>query len=106
LRNLQVAILNTPKPSSEGFSRRLSYPVPFAAADALVQGEGGRLKFHYAVIEVAAIAAPGSAEPRASDDAEDAMWVPASQIRQVPNLTRSCARFVEEALQRFDLTPR
>jgi hypothetical protein len=55
---------------------------------------------------VAAIAAPDSAEPRASDDVDGVQWVPASQIRQVPNLTRSCARFVEEALQRFDLAPR
>ncbi len=55
------------------------------------------------LLQVAAIAAPGSAEPQASDDVDAVRWVPASQVRGVANLTRSCARFVEEALLRFDL---
>jgi hypothetical protein len=49
---LQVTILNCPEPASEGISRGLSYPVPFAAVDAMMAGDDGRLKYHYAVIDV------------------------------------------------------
>jgi hypothetical protein len=38
--------------SSEGFSKSLQQPTPFAAVDSINPDETGRLKFHYVVVEV------------------------------------------------------
>jgi 8-oxo-dGTP pyrophosphatase MutT (NUDIX family) len=41
-----------PADDSEGFSKGLRRPTAFAAVDSIVRGEGGRVKFHYVVVEV------------------------------------------------------
>ncbi|GFH27733.1 ADP-ribose pyrophosphatase [Haematococcus lacustris] len=70
----------------EGFSQDLVQPTAFAAVDSLVRGPSGDIRFHYAIIEVAALVARRShhTPPRALDDADAAMWFPAQQLRQLP----------------------
>jgi hypothetical protein len=38
-----------------------------------------------------------------SDDVDGLRWARVSALRALPGLTRSCARFAEEALRRFGL---
>ncbi|KAL6757358.1 NUDIX hydrolase domain-like protein [Haematococcus lacustris] len=92
----------------EGFSQDLVQPTAFAAVDSLVRGPSGDIRFHYAIIEVAALVARRShhTPPRALDDADAAMWFPAQQLRQLPDLTPMCARITEEALLRFPVVSR
>lgn len=40
--------------SSEGFSKSLQQPTPFAAVDSINPDDTGRLKFHYVVVEASA----------------------------------------------------
>ncbi|WIA31147.1 hypothetical protein OEZ86_001160 [Tetradesmus obliquus] len=89
--------------SSEGFSKSLQQPTPFAAVDSINPDDTGRLKFHYVVVEATAMAADPQAQPVASDDVDAVQWLEVHKLRSLDNLTRNCARLAEEACERFDL---
>eukprot|EP00201_Polytomella_parva_P017697 CAMPEP_0175054412 /NCGR_PEP_ID=MMETSP0052_2-20121109/9492_1 /TAXON_ID=51329 ORGANISM="Polytomella parva, Strain SAG 63-3" /NCGR_SAMPLE_ID=MMETSP0052_2 /ASSEMBLY_ACC=CAM_ASM_000194 /LENGTH=152 /DNA_ID=CAMNT_0016319107 /DNA_START=140 /DNA_END=595 /DNA_ORIENTATION=+ len=60
--------------SEEGFSDRLSFPTPFAACDCITKDRNGKLEFHYAVIEVAAVAEDPNKPLQPQDDVDEATW--------------------------------
>ncbi|PNW80936.1 hypothetical protein CHLRE_07g336000v5 [Chlamydomonas reinhardtii] len=76
-------------------------PIPFAAVDVIRKEPGGGIKFHYAVIEVAAVCSDPAAAPVPGDDADGAIWVPLSKMRGMPDLTVRCDEMAEEAHRRF-----
>ncbi|GLI62934.1 hypothetical protein VaNZ11_005786 [Volvox africanus] len=76
-------------------------PIPFAAVDVISRDADGRIQFHYAVIEVAALCSGPDAVPISGDDADGVQWVPVSRLRHMPDLTVRCDEMVEEALRRF-----
>ena len=66
-------------------SAMLDVPTPFAAADVIVrEGDGNRVAFHYAIVEVAARVEDPHAPPVAADDVDDARWVPVDQLDSFP----------------------
>ncbi|PNH09770.1 hypothetical protein TSOC_003579 [Tetrabaena socialis] len=79
----------------------LSRPTPFAAVDVLRRDADGAIRFHYAVIEVAAVCADSSLEPVPGDDADGAQWVRISTLRGMQDLTVKCDEMAEEAARRF-----
>jgi len=87
--------------SEEGFSDRLSFPTPFAACDCITKDRNGKLEFHYAVIEVAAVAEDPNKPLQPQDDVDEATWMEVKELRSLKNLTDSCAKFAEEAVKRF-----
>eukprot|EP00879_Flechtneria_rotunda_P009683 GHRR01010132.1.p1 GENE.GHRR01010132.1~~GHRR01010132.1.p1 ORF type:complete len:115 (+),score=44.88 GHRR01010132.1:612-956(+) len=99
-----VKIRSNTDMSSEGFSSTLQHPTPFAAVDSISRDGTGRFKFHYVVVEVAAMAAEPDGEPVANDDVNAVQWLDVNKLRGLNNLTRSCARLAEEARHRFDLS--
>ncbi|GIL77566.1 hypothetical protein Vretifemale_7108 [Volvox reticuliferus] len=76
-------------------------PIPFAAVDVMSRDADGRIQFHYAVIEVAALSFEPDAVPIPGDDADGAQWVPVSRLRHMSDLTVRCDEMAEEALRRF-----
>jgi 8-oxo-dGTP pyrophosphatase MutT (NUDIX family) len=91
---------------------RLDRPVPFAVVDSIVydDNEGGdkeqpsqprRPQFHFAIVEVAAVAEDGDAPLVPSDDADDARWFYLDELRSLEGLTRGCAALAEQAARRF-----
>eukprot|EP00877_Chromochloris_zofingiensis_P009648 jgi/Chrzof1/4937/Cz15g05080.t1 len=86
------------------FSVTLQQPTAFAAVDSIVRDDKGRIKYHYAIIEVAALCLDPTATPVAADDVDDVMWFPVNKLRQRDNLTKHCARLTEQACAIFDLT--
>ncbi|GIM02125.1 hypothetical protein Vretimale_6833 [Volvox reticuliferus] len=58
-------------------------PIPFAAVDVMSRDADGRIQFHYAVIEVAALSFEPDAVPIPGDDADGAQWVPVSRLRHM-----------------------
>ncbi|KIZ06316.1 ADP-ribose pyrophosphatase [Monoraphidium neglectum] len=94
-----------PADDSEGFSKGLRRPTAFAAVDSIVRGEGGRVKFHYVVVEVAAMARDPNAQPVAGDDVSDAVWMRVDDLRGLGDkLVVNCERLAREAVERFRLT--
>lgn len=94
---------------------RLDRPVPFAVVDSIVydDDEGDdkeeqqqpqqprRPQFHFAIVEVAAVAEDGDAPLVPSDDADDARWFYLDELRGLEGLTRGCAALAEQAARRF-----
>jgi 8-oxo-dGTP diphosphatase len=50
--------------------------------DSLVKGTGGRLRFHYSIIDVVCKYLSGSA--RAGDDVSEVAWVPVNEALRMP----------------------
>ncbi|MFL6299370.1 MAG: NUDIX hydrolase [Terriglobales bacterium] len=50
--------------------------------DSLVKGSGGRLRFHYSIVDVVCKYLSGS--PRAGDDVSEVAWVPVEQALRMP----------------------
>ncbi|KAG2434924.1 hypothetical protein HYH02_012122 [Chlamydomonas schloesseri] len=76
-------------------------PMPFAAVDVIRKEPDGGVKFHYAVIEVAAVCCDPAAVPVPGDDADGAIWVPLGKMRGMPDMTVRCDEMAEEAYRRF-----
>ncbi len=54
---------------------------PVFVFDAIQRDAGGRIKYHYVIVDLAADYIRG--EPRAGDDAADARWVTAAELRNL-----------------------
>jgi ADP-ribose pyrophosphatase YjhB (NUDIX family) len=108
---------------------QLDRPVPFAVVDSIVYDDGGdagadggggggggsgggsgdgaakpkrrQPQFHFAIVEVAAVAEDGDAPLAPSDDADDARWFALDELRALDGLTRGCAALAEQAARRF-----
>jgi 8-oxo-dGTP diphosphatase len=50
--------------------------------DSLVKGTGGRLRFHYSIVDVVCRYLSGS--PRPGDDVSDVAWIPIKEARRMP----------------------
>lgn len=81
----------------------LASPVAFTAVDSIVHGDDGRVRFHYAIVEVAALALEPTDSAMAADDVDDVKWVKAEDILhgKPAGLTQGCIAVVAEALRRF-----
>lgn len=89
---------------TEGFSKQLRRPTAFAAVDSIVREDGGAVRFHYVVVEVAAVAADPDAKLVAGDDVSDAMWIRVNDLAGLGDeLVVNCERLAKEAVERFDL---
>lgn len=67
--------------------------------ETIERDEGGRVRFHYVVIDVAAEYISG--EPAAADDALEARWVSLADMSAFP-MARSTREFLKEAGPRFE----
>ena len=91
---------------SDLFARDLSRPAVFTAVDVIDRDpRRGSLRFHYAVVEVAATVEDPRATPVARDDALEAQWFAASKLITLSNLVPKAVEVVKEALLRFDKLP-
>ena len=85
----------------------LRHPAVFAAVDVIDRDPGtNNLRYHYAVVEVAARVKDPRAQPRAADDADEAQWVDVEELRSLPDVVPNAVEIVEEALVRFHQLPR
>lgn len=50
--------------------------------DSLVKGSGGRLRFHYSIVDVVCLYISGS--PRPGDDVSEVAWVPIKKALRMP----------------------
>jgi 8-oxo-dGTP diphosphatase len=90
-------------PGAPAFPRSLDFPVPFAGADSVTRDESGVVKYHYAIVEVAATVDHPDKVPVPGDDADDARWFPIRALRELgPEVVELCADLAEEAAARFD----
>jgi 8-oxo-dGTP diphosphatase len=108
LRGATAFLNNTVENHTMVFPRDLSYPVAFTAVDVMDRDPktDGTLRFHYAVIEVAAVPEDPRAEPTAADDALDAKWFSLSSLTSLGDcLVPNAVEVIEEALIRFDKIP-
>src|SRR3954469_25397010 len=64
--------------------------------DSLVKGTGGRLRFHYSIVDVACKYLSGS--PRAGDDVSEVAWVPVEQAFRMP-LAGVTAKVLRKAIR-------
>lgn len=53
--------------------------------DAIFPDEEGRIKYHYAILEVAAVPQDDHAPVQAGDDALEAVWMDVETLRSVPS---------------------
>jgi len=91
------------RPTAGGGKQLLGRPTVFTAVDVIERDPDGSVAFHYAVVEVAAVPADPRAVPAAADDASEVQWVPAAELRSLPNLVPKAVEVVEEALSRFEI---
>ena len=82
-------------------SASLERPTAFAAADVMQRAADGRLRFHYAIVEVAGVPEDPRAPLRPGDDAADARWVRVDALRGLAGLVPNVADVAEEAARRF-----
>uniref|UniRef100_A0A7S0RVA8 Nudix hydrolase domain-containing protein n=1 Tax=Chlamydomonas leiostraca TaxID=1034604 RepID=A0A7S0RVA8_9CHLO len=88
--------------SPETFSSSLDNPTAFAAVDSIWHDKAaGKLKFHYAIIEVAALVEDPNVAPQALDDAADVGWFAVDHVQTMSELTPMCADITHEAVTRF-----
>jgi ADP-ribose pyrophosphatase len=55
---------------------------PLYTFDMIERDDGGSIRFHYVIVDLAAEYISG--EPRASDDATEARWLSADELRSLP----------------------
>ncbi|BDA42752.1 hypothetical protein COCOBI_03-6450 [Coccomyxa sp. Obi] len=84
-----------------GLSSGLEVPTPFAAADVIVYDDSGRLAFHYAIVEIAAVPTDSSAPLVPGGDVDGAQWKAIPSLKQMTDLTKNSAKIAEEAARRF-----
>jgi ADP-ribose pyrophosphatase YjhB (NUDIX family) len=82
-------------------SAGLARPTAFAAADVMERAADGRLRYHYAIVEVAGVPEDPRAELRVGADAADARWVRVDALRALEGLVPNAADVAEEAARRF-----
>ncbi len=59
----------------------------FTAVDAIFPDEEGRVKYHYAILEVAAVPQDDGDPPIvAGDDALEAVWMDVATLKSVPSM--------------------
>lgn len=81
----------------------LLQPKPFTAVDVIEKSKDGKIEFHYAIIEVAALPKDYRQKPRAGDDALDARWFPVTDLSSLPNLVPLATDVVAQAVERFSI---
>ena len=67
---------------------------PILTFDVVKKDEQGKVRFHYVIIDLSADYLKG--EPRAGDDALDARWVSASEMKDLPVVPRTLTFFWEQ----------
>lgn len=95
-------------PTTSLFYRNLEHPAVFSAVDVIDRepSEGknsGAIRFHYAVVEVAAVPENYRTVPVAADDADEVQWVDVTAIKTMDQLVVNAVAVVEEALTRFEI---
>ena len=109
LEETALRLRNRPSPPGAApgpgslLSRSLDRPAVFTAVDVIERDEDGSIAYHYAVVEVAAVPEDPRAAPCAGDDADEARWFAAAELRGLPDLVPNAVEVVDEALARFDL---
>jgi 8-oxo-dGTP diphosphatase len=98
-------------PGTSVFYRDLQHPAVFTAVDVIdrepslsgTEDNKGAIRFHYAVVEVAAVPEDYRAVPVAADDADEVQWVDVEAIKTMDELVVNAVSVVEEALARFEI---
>lgn len=94
---------NAPQ-QGELFSDGLAFPSPVSCSDAMMRDPSGRLLYHYAIINLAAIPQDPLQPPVPADDVDAAQWFPVSQLRGLKDLVVHCDRVAERAVQQFAIS--
>lgn len=71
--------------------------------DSMTKDDAGRLQFHYTLVDVVCRWIAG--EPTAGGDAADALWMPLSDVPELP-LWSETRRIIEMAAEMADTLPR
>ncbi|EFN59941.1 hypothetical protein CHLNCDRAFT_133014 [Chlorella variabilis] len=101
LEETGLRLRSAPIPEGELYSDCLDFPSPIAAADSLTRDDGGRLLYHYAIINLAAVPEDPHQAPEPADDVDGAQWFPVSQLRGLPDLVVHCDRVAERAVKHY-----
>jgi ADP-ribose pyrophosphatase YjhB (NUDIX family) len=94
-------------PGTSVFYRNLAHPAVFSAVDVIDREpsvtNGGPIRFHYAVVEVAGLPEDYRAVPVAADDADEVQWVDVKAMKTMNDLVVNAVAVLEEALARFEI---
>lgn len=85
----------------------LQSPVAYAGVDVMSHDDDGKLAYHYAIIEVAAVPEDPHQVPRASGDAAAVQWFPVPEVRvmrEAGDAVPKLDEVTEEAVRRFKIT--
>ncbi|KAL4856800.1 Nudix hydrolase 1 [Chlorella vulgaris] len=104
LEETGLQLKNAAIPEGELFSDTLKFPCPIAAADSLTRDAEGRLLYHYAIVNMAAVPQDPLKEPVPADDVDAAQWYPVAQLRGLPDLVVQCDRVAERAVKHFTIS--
>eukprot|EP00892_Ulva_mutabilis_P008751 jgi/Ulvmu1/6248/UM028_0106.1 len=80
---IDVVCCNPPAPLqvSRPDPDSVPHPRPVTTIDGIYYADDGKLAYHYAIVEMIAIAADPLQEPTASDDAETATWMDVHRVQ-------------------------
>lgn len=98
-----LQLRNAPQ-QGELFSDGLDFPSPVSCSDAIMRDPSGRLLFHYAIVNLAAVPEDPHQPPVPADDVDAAQWFPVSQLRGLQDLVTHCDRVAERAVQQFSVS--
>jgi 8-oxo-dGTP diphosphatase len=101
-------------PGTSVFFKDLQHPAVFSAVDVIDReptadsqsGNEGAIRFHYAVVEVAALPENYRQEAVAADDADEVQWMDVKAMKNMNELVVNAAAVVDEALARFTEIPK
>ncbi|PSC68460.1 Transmembrane 18 isoform A [Micractinium conductrix] len=88
----------------ELFSDTLAFPSPVSSSDAMMRDPDGRLLFHYAIVNYAAVPEDPQQTPVPADDVDGAQWWPVAQLRGLKDLVLHCDRVAERAVRQYSVT--
>lgn len=73
-------------------------PLPFTAVDVMEKDASGQLLYHYAVIEMLAVAQDPNQQPVPADDVDAAEWMLVSSIQGMPDVVPRMYEVICKAL--------
>ncbi|KAL4434665.1 hypothetical protein ABPG77_002788 [Micractinium sp. CCAP 211/92] len=98
-----LQLRNAPQ-EGELFSDGLAFPSPVSCSDAMMRDPEGKLLYHYAIINLAAIPEDPHKPPVPADDVDAAQWFAVSQLRGLKDLVLHCDRVAERAVRQFTIS--
>ncbi|KAK9802699.1 hypothetical protein WJX73_008493 [Symbiochloris irregularis] len=100
---LHIRNEDTGNPDDQYFSADLRVPTCFCSANVIDYDDVGKIRYHYTIVEVAAVLSDPTQEPHADADIDDVRWVAVDSLRSMDKLARGCAKVAEQAVTTFNI---